>query len=416
MKKFLKVVFKTLSFLLILCLFFLCIINITKRKYSYQKMEDFFNQKENFDVLFLGSSRSVYGVYPMELWRDYGLISYNLGQYTCHPVGSYWNMLLALQHTKPKLIVVDTGLISNNVKISKDYSHLHNMLDSYPLSYTKYCAVKDLFDGKDLLNKEVEYLLNFSLYHSRWDELSANDFSTSKNQIKGAEYAIKVEKTNAMSNFESVDIYKKQENINMQYLRKIIEYCQNNDINILVTYLPHPASDNDIAASKYVKNICDEYDVNYINFLEINVIDYKIDCSDKSSHLNPSGARKVTDYIGKYIIKNYDGLNQKNNEKYSFWNEDYNNYIDLKIKYLNQNVQILENYLMLLYDEKDIRYEIKISNKKKIEENSVLKILLNNLENKYDIDDSVFNEKEDKSIKITTYDKRNEQKIKEVWF
>ena len=52
--------------------------------------------------------------------------------------------------------------------------------------------------------------------------LALNDFSTSKNQIKGAEYAIKVEKTNAMSNFESVDIYKKQENIKIEIIRHIL--------------------------------------------------------------------------------------------------------------------------------------------------------------------------------------------------
>ena len=76
----------------------------------------------------------------------------------------------------------------------------------------------------------------------------------------------------------------------------------------------------------------------------------------------------------------------------------------------------LNNYLMLLYGEKDIRYEIKISSRKKIEEGSTFQRLLANLENNYKIDDTAFEEIQDKTVKITTYDNRNGSEIETVWF
>ena len=388
-----------------------------KRKYSYQKTADFFSQEENFDVLFFGSSHTIDGIFPMELWKDYGIVSYNLGNYSERIATTYYNMLLALEQSKPQLIVIDACFIENMDKIREDKKeHLYNMLDSYPISYTKYIAIKDLFNNENVLDNEINFLFNFSLYHSRWNELTEEDFILEKNKEKGAETMINVSVPNKTSNFNDINVYNKKETVNMEYLRKIINYCQENEIEILITYLPYPATDEDIGASKYVQKICDEYDVNYINFLSMDVVDYNTDCYDKDSHLNPSGARKVTDYLGQYITENYDIPDQRQNEAYSFWYQDYDEYIDLKIENLEKNKKNLNNYLMLLYDEEDIKYEIRISSKRKIEEGSTLQKLLANIGNNYQIDDTAFEKNKDKTIKITTWDNRTGEEIDTVWF
>lgn len=353
----------------------------------------------------------------MELWNDYGIVSYNLGNYSERIVTTYYNMLLALKYTEPKLVVIDACLASSTEKIRNDKKeHLYNMLDSYPISYTKYEAIKDLFNNENVLDNEINFLFNFSLYHSRWNELTKEDFINDNNKAKGAETMISISTPNEMSNFNNVNTYSGKETINMQYLRKIIEYCKENKIEVVITYLPYPAVDKDIGISKYVQTICEEYNVKYLNFLDINVVDYNTDCYDSNSHLNPSGARKVTEYLGQYIMENYDIPDQRQNEAYSFWYQDYDEYIDLKIENLEKNKKNLNNYLMLLYDEEDIKYEIKISSKRKIEEGSTLKNLLENIGNNYQIDDSSFEKNKDKTIKITTWDNRTGEEIDTVWF
>lgn len=380
-------------------------------------MQDFFEQEENFDVLFLGSSHVLNAISPMDLWNDYGIVSYNLSNHAERLVGTYYNMLLALQETNPKMVVVDTFLSYENTKTHKKKEYTHSLLDGYPISYTKYLAIRDLFEGDNLLEREIEFLFPFSMYHARWDELVENDFRLQSKYEKGAESRINVAVPNEIIPIDSVEIYSGEETINMLYLRRIIEYCKSNNIEILITNLPYPADEEKIAISKYVQKIANEYEVNYINFLNMNnIVNHDTDYFDKEGHLNPSGARKITDYLGKYIKENYNIPDQKDNGAYSFWYNDYEEYIINKIYNLKANEKKLNNYLMLLYREKDIKYEIKISSKKKIEEGSVLQKLLANLENNYQIDDNVFEGHKDKTIKITTWHNKTGKKLYDVWF
>ena len=71
---------------------------------------------------------------------------------------------------------------------------------------------------------------------------------------------------------------------------------------------------------------------------------------------------------------------------------------------------------MLLYGEDDIRYEIKISSTREINEGTTLYELLKNLDNNYSIDDSAFEKNKDKTINITTWDNRTGEEIDKVWF
>ena len=263
----------------------------------------------------------------------------------------------------PKVIVIDTYSISKREKIvdgKKEY--IHNTLDTYPISFTKYLAIKDLFREENILNHQMEFLFNFSLYHSRWNKLTEDDFSINNEYEKGAESRITIAIPQKMSNFNDVDIYKDKETINM------------------------------------------------------DIVNYNTDCYDKDSHLNPSGARKVTDYLGKYIMENYDILDQRENDEYKFWYDDYDEYINLKIENLEKNKTNLNNYLMLLYGEDDIKCEIKISSSKEINEGTMLYELLKNLNNNYQIDDTEFQENKDKTIKITTWNNRTGEAIDTVWF
>lgn len=79
-------------------------------------------------------------------------------------------------------------------------------------------------------------------------------------------------------------------------------------------------------------------------------------------------------------------------------------HIVLKIENLEKNKKNFNNYLMLIYGEEDMRYEIKISSTKEIKVGTTLYELLKNLNNNYQIDDTVFEENKNKTIKITTWD------------
>ena len=337
--------------------------NLMERKASITKYQPFFEQEADFDVLFMGTSHMRLGVFPMELWNDYGIVSYNIGGDSNQIPTTYWVMENALEYTTPKLIVVDCYRIRLEEKTPPDsrYSNVHTSLDAFPLSITKIRAILDLLNDP-VISKGIEggtvvetekrtpigLLWDFSVYHTRWNELKVEDFQVIATSEKGAgsEVAVAVPQT-----VSKVDQTEKLEGdtVGIEYLKKIIEECQGHGIDILLTYLPFPANVTEQKEANRVYDIAAEYGINYINFLDMNIVDFDTDCSDSGSHLNPSGARKVTDYLGKYIMENYQIPDQRSNSEYSDWFEDYEEYKETKRRNL-QAQRSWDTYLMLLAD------------------------------------------------------------------
>lgn len=200
-------------------------------------------------------------------------------------------------------------------------------------------------------------LWDFSVYHSRWIELGYDDFYPSASKEKGAQTRVAVATPREIIQVPS-DSYLEEETLGVQYLRKMIEECQEKGIEVLLVYLPFPPQEQDFLNANRMYKIADEYGVDYINFLDMDIVDYSTDCYDEGSHLNPSGARKVTDYLGQYIMEHYEIKDQRENDAYADWHDAYKEYEKLKESNLKEQ-QDLDNYLMLLADKNyDVMIEI----------------------------------------------------------
>lgn len=345
--------------------------NVMERKSSDVKYKDFFEQDEDFDVLFIGTSHVINGVFPMELWNDYGIISYNLGGHATHLATNYWVMENALEYTTPKVMVIDCSLVSGNTKCSETFSNIHLSLDAFPLSVTKIRAIWDILDDPvmdegikngtisagDEPRTKMGLLWNYSVFHSRWTEIGQSDFVLERNCEKGAECRVAITRGNL--NKIPPDQKMTPGTTAERYLRKMIEDCQDRGIEVLLTYLPFEAGEHEQMEANYVYDIAEEYGVNYINFLDMDLINYQTDLYDAISHLNPSGARKVTDYLGEYLISNYAVSDQRNNEEYSFWYKDYEEYDEMKNGLIADCKDIAEYLMLLSGDDIDITMEIR---------------------------------------------------------
>ena len=320
--------------------------DVAERKDSDFKYGPFFAEEKDFDVLFLGTSHVLNGIFPMELWNDYGFTSYNFGGHDNYLPTTYWVMKNALDYTSPEVVVIDCLTLRKETKTSDNSNYVHQSLDAFPLSLNKIRAVQDLISPESQLN----FLWDFMSYHSRWEELKEEDFSPSYTLEKGAESRITVD---IPQRYEKAASTEKTADgtIASIYLRKIIQECSEQNIPVLLTYLPFPADKDRQMEANLAYDIADEYDVPYLNFLDMdNIVDYSIDCYDANSHLNPSGARKITDYLGSYLQKQYSLADHRKDPAYAHWNADYEAYMDFKIQNL-QNTDSLSSYLMLLRDE-----------------------------------------------------------------
>lgn len=354
------------------CIVILCLTGILlgiatdllELKDSDIKYAEFFKQKEPYDVLFMGTSHVINGVFPMELWKDYGIVSYNFGGHGNQMATSYWVLRNALDYTSPKVVVIDGLNLSRDRKCSANFSQVHQSLDTFPLSWTKIRAIFDLHDDPNAVRDEgtekptkAALLWNYTVYHARWAELGKKDFLPEINKEKGAQSRIQV--VRGSLNRISQDQKSDPNTTGEVYLRKMIEECQARGIEVLLTYLPFPARDWEQKEANRLYDIAEEYKINYINFLDMDLIDYQTDLYDANSHLNPSGARKVTAFLGSYLKARYDLPDRREDESYSFWNEDYDAYVKLKNNNLKSRNSIIQYLMLLAGDDFDYMIELR---------------------------------------------------------
>ncbi len=347
MKKKIYGIVKVVLFLVILGVCFMKVENLLQRKTSIIRYGTFFEQEADYDVLFMGSSHVVNGIFPMELWEDYGIVSYNLGGYGNQLGAMYWVMQNALDYTTPKLMVIDVY----GVHFQQNDPPGHDSIDVFPMSKTKYNMVLDMFDeGSEEYASRWEYFFDFSVYHSRWNDLKEEDFNYELNKSKGAIPLVNVAVPAEYQRVSPTEV-SEISGPGMEYLCKMIEDCQARGIEVLLTHVPYPAEVGYQIVGNSMHELAERYGVNYIDFVQMNqVVEYATDCYDSASHLNPSGARKVSEYLGEYIMSNYDIQDRRTDEVYAHWHEEYKEYQESTYETLEQQTK-LENYLMLLRDE-----------------------------------------------------------------
>jgi hypothetical protein len=221
-------------------------------------------------------------------------------------------------------------------------------------------------------------LFDFSIYHNRWSELEQQDFAVSYSPEKGAD-----SRNNVAVPVETVciDTGEKEEidSISVQYLRKAIEDCQKRGIDVLLTYLPFPgATQGQQKNANWIADLADEYGIDYLNYYTFyELLDFETDCYDSNSHLNASGARKVTDYIGNYISTHYDIPDQRENTAYSGWYEDYEEYTNMKLDNMKKQTALLTE-LMMMQDE-HFSYALCVNTSEKYFDNHIFIKLLENI-------------------------------------
>lgn len=332
---------------------------VVERKNSIAHMKPFLDRPEAYDVLIVGDSLMINGVYPMELWRDYGIAAYNAASYGNTLPVTYWTMVNALDYAKPKLVVIGVKDVEKSYKLSGSSSDVHTAFDCYPLSLNKMRAIRDLMDdpyavddsGARYADMKWEYLFTLGKYHGRWSELTRRDFFLEPNRMKGAEMLVGVAGPCDYDVIDERQALEEGGGWGFIYLRRMIEECQRRGIDVLLTHLPHPASEEAQMAANAVHGIAEAYGVNYLEFVGMDqVADYATDMADAHAHLNPSGARKTTDYIGRYIRDHYDVPDRRGQAGYEAWPGEYADYVQIKANHI-KSASRLSDLLMLLHDE-----------------------------------------------------------------
>lgn len=306
---------RIIAFLCILSLVFLKVNSILSFKYTdgVLQMERFYELEEGtVDVLVLGSSHAFVNVNPAVLYEEYGIAAYNLCASMQPTWNTYYYLKEALEYQTPELIVMDVYRLVEEFDYSKNSKIVKN---TYGMRFgkNKYEAVKaNVREGETGL--VWMHMLEFPVFHSRYAELTKEDFRPEIIASENYKGFHPLFETNKMTKPDIRFIEEKTEIApkTLEYFEKILELAEEKDIPLLLINAPYIMSADD----KKIFNSLEEYlsrqtindDVRY---LDLNVrynkvgIKFKTDFADEN-HLNVKGVQKFNLYLGKYIKKHYE--------------------------------------------------------------------------------------------------------------
>lgn len=169
----------------------------------------------------------------------------------------------------------------------------------------------------------LDYIFPILRYHSRWSDLSSEDFEYMfhKDKVSHNGYYMRVD-TRPVDDFpepEKLSDYTLGDKA-MEYLDKMRVLCEENGIELVLvkspSLYPHWYDEWDEQIVEYA----DKYGLDYFNYEKLADevgIDYNTDTYDAGLHLNLSGAEKLSEYFGKYLTETYDLTDYREDPEYA---------------------------------------------------------------------------------------------------
>lgn len=292
-----KIVFliQFVVFILIFVVLFIGVNQIFLSKnenfYTYINYEE--QQENSIDILVLGSSHSMDGIDAGDLDRllkeNYGLetrtFNMSVTGMRLEQVNYRYKEAIRTQH--PKVIIIETFSCAPQSTGTEEEINRW-ALDYMPLSLEKLSYIRTDIE-EDL---QTSFIVPFIKYHSRWDELTGEDFEAvsakeilEKSQSRGLEAPDKPDFTGTPDDYFAQD-FTKITGINplplsyQQDMAEIIEIAESMGTKIIFLSIPYK-----VQADFYNTEL-----IKYNNYLEKNYVDnesiFMLDMNKKIAELN----------------------------------------------------------------------------------------------------------------------------------
>lgn len=258
---------------------------------------------DSIDVLFAGDSLVFRAISPLRIWDLTGITSYDLSDGAMRLCDQSVMIKHVCKEQSPKLVVLEADIMSKDASPYKDDFALPTNL------------IEKLFP-----------IFHYHVFYKSFHPFEEDDPSSER---KGYKPADGIQAYNGDPDYMAEDEASDPVSIgpvNQKYLDGIADFCEKNDIELLILALPS-AINYDYETHKAIQNWADDH---YVKFLDMNLItddigiDWSTDTKDGGDHMNPSGAEKVSAYLAEYLKANYDLTDHRDDDFYEEWNIDYN--------------------------------------------------------------------------------------------
>ena len=305
-------------------------------------------ERDSLDVVFLGASDVFAGFAPALAYEEYGFTSY---MYT---IDSNRGGLLpyqaeeVLKRQSPQYIIVEINAFLYDRPVEKE--QLSVFVENIPLSLNKIEAVWRFKENDRLLSffPFVIHHGNWSdgeelLEHLNWRLFAANTPSL----LKGTLTRTKVD--NQLP--EDIEVPAEERAIMTvadDDLDEFLRYCQKKNLdNVVFVRFPHKMSDMQAECVELIKDRVQEYGYPFLN-LENHKEDMGLDILQdyyNPEHLNIYGQKKLTTYLGKLLLEDYQVRPVVQSENNRLHWEDcvhyYHSYYEYAHEHISKNSDIV---------------------------------------------------------------------------
>ncbi len=341
------------------------------RYQEYLQLKD-----KTVDVLFLGTSHAMYGISPMEIYKNTGIVSYNMSG-TAQRMSNARTMLdFSLRTQSPKVVLLDA---SNLFQEEEHFSSWRKSMDCIPFSLAKIGYAREyatLYTGKSIREAEtvakkvdaanqklkaaISLIFPLYFYHASWESLTIYDFTAKNTDMytKGYYFSAamqpmttSIETMNTISDelYAPQDVYlENYENGEVKstvtskvyrndtisekcqaLLLDMQKLCEEHGARLILMKVPSTRDPQTYAPSwtrqrsEAARSIAKQYGIEFFDIQYDTDWEWQPDYSmDGGGHCNYYGARVVSEKIGEYL-KEECGVQPKEDAYYESCIESY---------------------------------------------------------------------------------------------
>lgn len=269
-------------------------------------ISQYYREAGGHDVIFVGDCEVYANFSPLEMYRQAGITAYVRGSSQQLVWQSYYILKETFEYEIPKVAVFNVNAMRYSEPVSEAYNRL--TIDKMKWSDEKVGIIRSsMTEEEDFLS----YVFPILRYHSRFDELTAEDltylFQTKDNTWNGYLMNKEVNPVGALPTKRVLASYDFGD-ICWEYLDKIRLLCEENGVRLVLVKAPsvypywYEEYDAQIEAYAEVHGLSF---YNCLDYVEEIGIDYSADTYDGGLHLNLSGATKLSAWFAEVLAEDH---------------------------------------------------------------------------------------------------------------
>ncbi|HAB95040.1 MAG TPA: hypothetical protein DCF49_09885 [Lachnospiraceae bacterium] len=280
-------------------------------------------QPENtIDVFNMGDSLSLAGFTPMELYRQKGFTSFNIGADGIRMPEAYYAVIEDCAKQNPKYLLLES-LILFRYSFNQDAQMVISQPLYHRFAFLKYHSIwKPFVEGPGVMIYHRGYTVNQNVggYYGPIDYLDQKLEGNSRSDIP---------------------------DFNRYYFERIKKFCDERGIEIILYSMPSAYNYN-WDRIHTLESFAKEYGIKYLDLNQEakNIgIDWEWNTNDGGDHMNLSGAVKVVTYLGNYLKENTDLADHRGDPAYADWEAEIVEYDQLVKDMEGKSFQDIKNEL-----------------------------------------------------------------------